>query len=166
MTQSVGGLAAFVSILALAIFCFARNLKRTLLLLPGICASIGVLHVLGNVLSPAHTEEAFGSDMVIRLLLWNTAWDLFRHSPVLGVGWGKFIELYGLNLSSFSAIVRPGVFAIHNICLQLLAETGMVGLVAFFRLVVQSWRQAQSQLRSSHDFLDMALGFGVLVLLC
>jgi O-antigen ligase len=46
--------------------------------------------------------------------------------------------------------------------LQLLAETGLVGFVAFFYLVVRSWRQAWSQWRSSVDFLDLALAFGVL----
>ena len=80
----------------------------------------------------------------------------------MGVGWGNFVLLYGSDLSSFSALIPPGVFEVHNIYLQLLAETGLVGFVAFFYLVVQSWRQARRQLRSSLDFLDAALAFGVL----
>ncbi|MGD0226640.1 MAG: O-antigen ligase family protein [Terriglobia bacterium] len=161
-TQSVGGLLAFVSILVLAVFCFARNRKKRLVLLAGICASVCLLYVQKQVLNPAHTEEAFGSEALSRLVLWGTAWGYFMHSPVTGIGWGNFVGLYGSDLSAFSAWIPPGQFAVHNIYLQLLAETGLVGFAAFFYLVGQSWRQAWGQLRSSRDFLDLALAFGVL----
>lgn len=161
-SQSVGGLLAFVSILVLAVFCFARSRKKRLALLVGICIAVCMLYLLKNVLNPTHTEEVLGTDAVTRLLLWGTAWNLFMHSPVMGVGWGNFAGRYGSDLSSFSTLIPPGVFEVHNIYLQLLAETGLVGFVAFFYLVVQSWRQARCQLHSSLDFLDKALAFGVL----
>ncbi len=158
-TQSVGGIMGFVAILVLAIFCFARNGKKRLVLLAGLCALVCLFYLLRPILNPSHTDVAVGSDVVTRLLLWGTAWDYFMHSPVFGVGWGNFVHLYGLDLSSF---MRPEMLAVHNLYLQLLAETGLVGFVAFFYLVVQSWRQARSQWRSSVDFLDLALAFGVL----
>jgi len=161
-TQSVGGLVAFVSILVLAILCFARSSKKRLVLLVGVSASVCLLYLLRNILNPAHTEQSFGPDLAARLLLWGTAWDLFRHSPIIGVGWGNFVGLYGLELFSFSDWVPQGVFEVHNIYLQLLAETGLVGFMAFFYLFLQSWRMAWGQLRSSPDFLSLALAFGLL----
>jgi putative inorganic carbon (HCO3(-)) transporter len=91
------------------------------------------------------------------LLLWSTAWDEFMHSPVFGVGWGNFLAPYGGDIPFLPGLGEP-----HNLYLQLLAETGLVGLVTFFNLVVQSWRQARCQLTSSRDFLNLASAFGVL----
>ncbi|MGO8790789.1 MAG: O-antigen ligase family protein [Terriglobia bacterium] len=156
-SQSLGGLAAFVSILVLAIFCFARSRKKRLVLLAGLCALVCLFYLLRPVLDPTHTEEIIGSDTVTRLLLWGTAWDEFIHSPVFGVGWGNFAAPYGGEIPLVRGVSEP-----HNIYFQLLAETGLVGLVAFFNLVIKSWRQARRQLRSSLDFLDLALAFGVL----
>lgn len=156
-TQSLGGLMALVSIFVLAIFCFARSRKKRLVLLAAICALVCLVYLLGPILNPNHTEEVIGSDAVTRLALWSLAWDEFRHSPVFGVGWGNFSVPYGFDL-----LFAPGVLAAHSTYFQLLAETGLVGFVTFFYLVGQSWRQARCQLRSSVDFLDLALAFGVL----
>lgn len=161
-TQSIGGLGAFVAILVLAIFWFTKSRRTKLLLLAGVAASFCVLYFLKYVLNPSHTQEAFGRDAAVRLLLWATALNLFTHSPIIGVGWGNFIGLYDSYLKSFSDMIPPGVFAIHNIYLQLLAETGVVGLGAFFYLVIRAWRQARDQLCMARDPVELALAFGVL----
>ncbi len=160
--QSVGGLGAFVSILVLAIFYIARNRLKSLVLLASICTLVGVIYFLKPYLNPTHTAETIGPDAIVRLLLWSTAWGYFVHSPMTGVGWGNFVGLYGPDLSSVSDLVPAGVFEVHNIYLQLLAETGLIGFLAFFYLFLQSWRLARSQLGSSVDFLNVAMAFGVL----
>jgi putative inorganic carbon (HCO3(-)) transporter len=156
-TQSVGGLLAFASILVLAIFCFSPSLKKRLIFLAGVFALFCVFYLLRSVLNPSHTQELVESDAVTRLLLWDAAWNFFVHSPVIGVGWGNFTALYDADLPSMA-----GILAAHQLYLQLLAETGLLGFVAFFYFVGRSWRQARDQLRSSRDFLDAALAFGVL----
>ena len=161
-TQSIGGLLGFVAILILAIFYFVRTRRKKLALLAGICLLVLLLYVLRDILNPTHRQEAFGPDVVTRLLLWNTAWGYFVHSPVFGVGWGNFVNLYGSDLSSFSDWITPGTLDVNNTYLKFLAETGLVGFSAFCYFVVQCWRQARSQWRSSVGFLDKALAFGVL----
>jgi putative inorganic carbon (HCO3(-)) transporter len=162
-TQSVGGILAFVCILVLAIFYFARNRSKALAYFAGICGLVGLLYLLKPILNPTHTEDSLGADVVMRLLLWDTAWNFFAHSPVMGVGWGNFVRLYGSEFSSSSSMAPPaGVFEVHNIYLQLLAETGLVGFMTFFYLVVRSWREATQLMRSSLDSLDVASAFGVL----
>ncbi len=161
-TQSIGGLGAFAAILVLAIFCFVATPQKRLLYLGGMCGAFCVLFLLKHALNPAHTQDSFGPDAAIRLLLWDTAWNLFLHSPTIGVGWGNFTGLYESYVQAFSSLIPPGVFAIHNIYLQLLAETGLVGFFSFFYLIIQTWRQARNQLRVSTDPFDAALAFGVL----
>jgi putative inorganic carbon (HCO3(-)) transporter len=161
-SQSVGGLVAFASILVLAIFTFAGSRKQKGTLLAGLVAAVSVLYLLKSILNPVHTSEMVGFDAFSRLLLWGIAWNSFIHSPVVGVGWGGFSGLYGSELTSFSAWMPAGVSEVHNIYLQLLAETGLVGATAFFWLVVHSWRQARIQLRRASDSIDSALAFGVL----
>jgi putative inorganic carbon (HCO3(-)) transporter len=161
-SQSVGGLVAFASILVLAIFTFAGSRKQKGTLLAGLVAAVSVLYLLKSILNPVHTTEMVGFDAFSRLLLWGIAWNSFIHSPVVGVGWGGFSGLYGSELTSFSAWMPAGVSEVHNIYLQLLAETGLVGATAFFWLVVHSWRQARIQLRRASDSIDSALAFGVL----
>jgi len=156
-TQSFGGIIAFFAVLVLAIFCFVQDRKKKLGLFAGLCALVFVFYLLRSVLNPTHTQELVESDAVTRLLLWDAAWNLFTHAPVIGVGWGNFTLLYDADLPSMT-----GVLAAHQLYLQLLAETGLFGFVAFLYLMVQSWRRARNQLRSSLDFLDAALAFGVL----
>jgi len=157
-TQSIGGLMGFLASLFLAIFCFAKSRKKRLALLAGLCALTAIFYPLMHIISPVHTQDYLESDATTRLLLWVSAWDLFTHSPVIGAGWGNFTGVYGLD----DPLFEPGKVGAHNIYLQLLSETGLVGFVTFLYLVAQSWRQARNQLRGSLDFLDSALAFGVL----
>jgi O-antigen ligase len=154
-TQSIGGLMGFLAILVLAIFYFVPSLQKRLAFLASTCVLVYLSYLLRNVLNPVHSEGYVGSDAVSRLLLWGEAWNLFIHSPVIGVGWGDFTNLYDVPLV-------PGAAAAHNLYLQLLSETGLMGFLAFFYLVVQSWRQARNQWQCSVDFLDSVLGFGIL----
>src|SRR5437879_1793785 len=94
-TQSLGGLAAFGCVLLLAIFCFVRTRGNRLLLLGGICALALGFYLATETLNPAHAGQSIGQDAVTRLLLWDTAWNLFKQSPIAGVGWGNFVNLYG-----------------------------------------------------------------------
>lgn len=66
-----------------------------------------------------------------RLETWAIAWDAFLESPWIGHGWGQFGQT-------------------HNVPLQLLAETGVVGTLGFYALMfwcssqmLSAWKQAQ-----------------------
>jgi O-antigen ligase len=156
-TQSLGGVAAFAAFLILGIFRFVPTTKKKLTLLGGLCATISILYLFIEIITPVHTDQQLESDAVTRFALWASAWDLFTQHPAIGVGWGNFTAIFGLGDPDFI----PDKVATHNIYLQLLSETGIAGFLAFFYLVVQSWRQAQRQWRASQDFLDRALAFGV-----
>jgi O-antigen ligase len=160
-TQSVGGLVAFSCVIVAAAYAFIKSRPRRALLLVGVLVFALGFYAARETLNPAHVEASVGYDAGTRLILWDTAWNLFVHSPIIGVGWGNFVEIYGSYLSSFPWI-PPGVFEAHNIYLQFLAETGVVGFTVFFLFIFRAWRQGLRQLRFARDVFDKALGFGVL----
>jgi O-antigen ligase len=69
----------------------------------------------------------------IRLYLWREALLIFGQSPWLGAGFGQFAWHH----FQLMPVLRPGNIAglynnAHNLVLQLAAETGLAGLLAFF----------------------------------
>ena len=160
-TQSVGGLAAFLAVIVLAAFGFAKGPRSRLVLLVAIVLLISVLYGARTILNPSHMAGAVGPDAVSRLVMWNTAWNFFLGSPVLGIGWNNFTALYGFYTASMSFWIPPGLYAVHNIYLQLLAETGFVGLIVFLYLLLRCWIDSNAYRRVSTDCVDKALAFGV-----
>lgn len=65
-----------------------------------------------------------------RVLLWKSAWNMFRDHPLLGVGPGNFVEVYRPYYISPDA-KEPELGHAHNNFMQMLAETGIIGLSAF-----------------------------------
>ncbi|MGH8709953.1 MAG: Wzy polymerase domain-containing protein [Burkholderiales bacterium] len=66
----------------------------------------------------------------IRLELWREAWHIFLQSPLLGVGWGQFAWQHFEYGVLFKSSGLSGLYNhAHNIVMQLLAETGLVGAV-------------------------------------
>jgi O-Antigen ligase len=160
LSQSVGGLVAFGCVGALAGFWILRGFAARSAWLGGFAVlSIG-FYVARDLLNPVHSAGIMGYDVGTRLLLWTTAWHFFVHSPLWGIGWGNFVGAYGgyLNLSW----MQSGVYEVHNIYLQLLSETGVVGFVAFFALIFVALREARRQMNSASDHFEVALAFGCL----
>lgn len=72
-----------------------------------------------------------------RIYLWRCAWPMFLDHPLLGAGWGTF-QLRFLDLQAGFLARHPdqvfrwsNVHQLHNDPLQLLLESGLVGLLAF-----------------------------------
>ncbi len=66
-----------------------------------------------------------------RLYLW--ALELFRRNPIFGIGWGRYRTTVVGNVT----LVKD--FETHNIYLQLLAETGIIGFIAFVTTFLIFW---------------------------
>lgn len=61
-----------------------------------------------------------------RTVLYKQACDLFIQHPVWGIGWGRFGEHV---TESFKAVHGQNVNSVHNIYLQFLTETGIIGTI-------------------------------------
>lgn len=74
----------------------------------------GVSNIVNRILSPNSTDDISSS----RFYLWGIALKLFENKPLLGNGWGSYLQ-------AMSGTTFQGA---HNDYFQFLAETGIAGL--------------------------------------
>lgn len=82
--------------------------------------------VLNNVFERFSTIGT-DAESITRLLMWNTAFQYFEVNPIIGIGWDAFkYRVVSVIPSAANTTMNA-----HNIYIQLLAETGIVGFTAF-----------------------------------
>lgn len=107
-----------------------------------------------------------------RFALYRFAVDCFLKDPLFGIGWGKFKYLY----ASANEIVytRAGGFNTHNIYLQLLCETGVIGFFVFliiaYNTFQKTFRLIQEQQNGPQDqnyinYLTISLTYQIFFLM-
>jgi O-antigen ligase len=107
------------------------------------------------------TEER--GSVFMRVMVIRGVWDAFQTSPVVGIGAGNFKprsqEFVDLTVND-SDLIQP-----HNTYLGLLAESGLVGLLAFLGVLgscLPTWRQ----LRQGVERRDWTIVTMVVALVC
>lgn len=105
-----------------------------------------------------------------RFVIWERAWEVFKENPFLGIGWKKFSTSYGYGL-----LAKDRSYDAHNVYLQLLCETGIVGTIIyilwFVKIIKKSIYQMKyllldNRLNEQEDFeLIFALGYQIFFLL-
>ncbi len=103
-----------------------------------------------------------------RTKLYHHAWSLFKENPIMGIGWGNFKKTT-LTMGLFEKEME-----VHNIYLQLLCETGIVGFISllipiltFLKLTLSSLRieVQNSKKRSWLSLLYYSMGYQMFFLL-
>lgn len=77
----------------------------------------GVSNLLVRIVEMGNSDDISTG----RFYLYRIAWKMFRNNPILGMGWGSFLE----------AMIGTTFQAVHNDYIQLLAETGIIGTIIF-----------------------------------
>ncbi len=140
LTTKRGPLIATVVAISLCYLCANREkitgtaLKATVVVL---VAAVSVSILAALVPSVQATLERFAELFVDetgngRSELYDCAWDMYHASPLLGNGWGSYGKY--VSTTSLGAMYEEIGFtsmSAHNVYLQLLAETGILGLVLF-----------------------------------
>lgn len=152
--------------LLLVPFAFIRG-RRLLVMVP-------LLVMVAAIASPKLLQERFatlttsGGEVATRVQIWDTAIVIWKANPILGVGLADFGRSYAVSRTPTKSFLPQQRFVppphAHNIELQLLAEQGLVGLIAFFALFVAAGRAALSRWRSADRFVR-ATAAGVLAAL-
>jgi O-antigen ligase len=155
LTQSRGGIIAYGASLFVSIWCLARKPAVRI----GILAAISVMVAITAPMLTKYFERLQNVDELTelsRLAIWASAASMFLGHPVLGVGYGTY------RISSLTYVPEPigGQLHAHNLYLQLLAETGIVGFLVFFILVGSIVRSAVKLVKDP-DPLFRIVGIGV-----
>lgn len=91
-----------------------------------------------------------------RLDRWAAAWKMALDHIVYGVGWGAYPDVYPYYRvfeNAFSSNIRMGA---HNLYLEILAETGLIGISIFLYMIYVYFRQCiLLQYRVKSEFLNV-----------
>ncbi len=109
-----------------------------------------------------------------RFMAWRSTYDTWKHNPVLGVGIGQVeVDIHKYQVPQLRQIISKTyqVFSeSHNDWLQILAELGIIGFLAFLWIVlniaVKLIRLARQNVASEDKFLlSLAIGGGIMGIL-
>ena len=99
-------------------------------------------------------------------LVWKSAYDVWMQSPLTGAGLHKYREAcenLGIYGSSYLNAVGSGVcFHPHNISLQLLSETGLIGFILFFIMIFSLALSSLKIYLKKKLWLSFALVFNII----
>ncbi len=148
LSGSRGAWLYLFALLAMSAWWYQRNQKNaalliaSIVLIPGFALMQWVAQLpwlAAPVPAVTSIQRLFelASGNSIRLELWHEAWYIFLQSPLLGAGWGQFARQYFEYGVLFKSYGISGLYNhAHNIVMQLLAETGLLGAVAVIGGVV------------------------------
>ena len=136
---------AWVSLIAAAGFMTLQksvgSQHKKLLLVGGSVALFMFLLLLppvsGMLMSRISTIVSFGYGANrVRLLRWATALTMFRRHPIIGSGYGSFALTFVNDPTLQGQYVSQFAMGAHNKYLQILAETGLIGFVAWMWIIM------------------------------
>jgi O-antigen ligase len=127
---------------------------------------------LGTLAAPiigsAETNTIVDESVELRIGAQATAIEMFLSHPFLGVGAGNFPPLYQEYSRWLGLRTRSAEYTPHNLYLETLAETGVIGLVAFLITfmvpLVTLWRARRAwpvETRAGRDHLELSYGLEI-----
>lgn len=177
----------FVVLSLLVVVYFTNRVRRSnqMLRIAGVMAAglflVSLLTYLNSPLAVTFQRFFQGGEDISngRFEMWALAATLFLRNPLLGVGWLGYRYEYAANLYGGVGFYTDNAYRAnymyldtHNVYLQVLAETGIIGFTAFMAAVlgalyvtVKLYRAYQRQRDSDSVFLAVSLGLQVFMLL-
>ena len=124
----------------------------------------GLYTQLGERVEQIFADKATGT-ILTRFSLWKSAIEAFTISPVTGIGIGNYHLLDSLlpHLKFDPVRVRVAQLSFHNVSLQYLAETGILGISALFWLAGSIFITGRRIIRKTTDAMDMQLSMSCFI---
>lgn len=155
-TGSRGGLIAYGGMLLISFWFLKPKGIALMRLFFSLVVAAGLVLSLQQRSAEGGIREVDEYDQQARLAAWGAAGMMFLGHPVLGVGYGNYRSLYDQYIPG----ARPDELDAHNLYLQFLSETGLIGSLVFAFLVFAFARIALKLARQP-DFFDRLVGVGV-----
>jgi putative inorganic carbon (HCO3(-)) transporter len=156
-TGSRGGLIAYGGTLLTSVW-FLKP-KRTALfrLCVSLALAAGLIVSLKQPGGDGAGRQVDEFDQQTRLAAWAAARMMFLDHPVLGVGYGNYRSLY----NDYIPVARLDELDAHNLYLQFLAETGIIGFLIFCVLMaVFAWNAIKLARHSDPFYRLVGVGVG------
>lgn len=161
LTQSRGGLLAFVAMLMVSAYLLAPDrkarMRRLAVVLVACLMAAAVAGFFFQRLSEIDDYTA-----VSRLAIWGGAFMVFARAPLVGAGFGNLRPMMG----GLLGLPEGWMGDAHNLYLELLAESGLAGFMAFAVLIVCALRAARRRIRQSRDDFERLIGIAVFAAVC
>ena len=141
-----------------------NRIFMALMLVTMLIAILGILYyqpIQARILSITNMEDFSNAN---RIWLWQSAYQLWSNSPLLGIGIGNYENYFNQYLDSRSEFYGQAMHA-HSNFMQLLAETGIMGLFAFIFMFCQlSLCHYRAAISPQTDQWQKTTALGVLLL--
>lgn len=139
LTYSRGGFLSILVMITMYLIMYPPKLRNLLLVLVLIIPMLALpsasylerMKSLKDVIPGQTTEFHSDSSFKGRASEMLVAVHLFLEHPLLGVGWGNYIEHYRKYANKFLLDLRQESRKAHSRYLEVLAESGIVGLIVF-----------------------------------
>ena len=122
-----------VGAMGLALIIFSKNRARNLLI-------VGMVAAIGLMVAPQEFKDRFenmgqSKTAQTRMDFWERGLDFYAEYPVLGVGYNNFTAYYAFNYPGDTGH-RGQVMVAHSVPVTVAAETGTLGLIFFYLVVL------------------------------
>jgi O-antigen ligase len=166
LTKSRSCLIGFLLAALFVIWLYYKSWKKFLIFLGASTFFSGIVLFLTGTYKRFLIMFNSGGTNFFRLDLWKRAWEFFQDSPFFGIGFGRFNDIYNWDYNIDNIYRLRGINGLisfymdphylyntshaHNSYLQLLAETGILGLfllmlfwVICFIILYRSYRRTK-----------------------
>ena len=145
ITRSRASYVGFFGATIIVTWLYFKSIKKFLITIGALIAvTVPILFLTGVYNRVIQILNFEGGTTIIRFYVWEKAWYLFSQSPIFGIGYGRFNDIFNIDIGLFN-LERlrgyPGIVSFymkqiyyfnsahaHNTYLQFLTETGTVGL--------------------------------------